>query len=227
MQTYWDFTKKERAAMTREEVQKWLDAELMVKGVAKVVAPKLDEVPKVESPAKITRYRIKAKNTSYWNTYDVSNFVFEKIEDARAFAEMYPQHLEESGGKKYIRPLEEISIEPIECITHADYLSIKSSIDAAEEIKRRNDQLTSAYNKASKEMNDCLKGVWDDWGCCRDEQDEHRSLLNLLADYKKIAGDDAVATKFLLKIRTPEQIKAAHEWFDMPVPEMPDEKAGA
>ena len=39
MSSYWDLSQKERASLTSEQVQYFLDVELMEKGVLKAVSP--------------------------------------------------------------------------------------------------------------------------------------------------------------------------------------------
>jgi len=82
MKTYWDLSEPERAAMTRDDVARYIDAELMLKGVLAVAPLTLvDETP----PALATEpyYRVGDEYT----TLDVA---FRSEADARAFLGLGP-----------------------------------------------------------------------------------------------------------------------------------------
>lgn len=218
MQTYWDFTEQERAEMTREQVQNLLDAELMTKGVLKVVAPKLEEVPSVSVPQTQTFYRIEHKDSRYSYSSDLSTFAFSKSETAARFLNEMPQKVHTHGEITFVEPLENLRIVPVQCLTHADYIKIKAELDAADAVRRRNATLENEYHKASKKMNEVLQGVWDDWANCRETRDQHRALLNTFEEYVRIAGDEAIAVTFLRKAYKDNQIAEAYKWFGKTAP---------
>ena len=48
MKTYWDYSEKERAKLTEEEIKELLDVELMTKGIKKITAPELKVIQEVK-----------------------------------------------------------------------------------------------------------------------------------------------------------------------------------
>lgn len=223
MQTYWDHKEQERAAMTREEVERFLDAELMTKGVLKVAPPILDEVPEVPKAPITTFYRLSREGSSHlWGAYrDLASYAFATIGDAEKFVAMKVQEIKESGGITYVEPLAKLAIGPVECVTTQDYLNIKSANDAAQAIRESNNQAEAKYTEASKKTQECLQGVWQDWAECREAQAAHQKVLDTLEEYKKMAGDEETAVKFLRKAFTNEEITKAFAWFNREVPELP------
>ncbi len=220
MNTYWDHTRKERAAMSREDVELFLDAELMMKGVLKVSPPVLDDVPVVASPITKTFFQVETKKALYYALRDLSAFAFSTAEDAQAFLAMHPSMVQDGAhGTKYAQPAEDMRLKPVEVCTHQEYLNSKTALEAAEAIKNQNDVAERAFNEAAKKMKEVLTGVWNDWGECRETDRRHKQVHDTLAEYTKTAGDNlAMAIEFLRKAFSDGVIRAAFEWIEEEVP---------
>jgi hypothetical protein len=81
MTTYWDLSEQERAALTADDVQKYIDAELMLKGVLKVKPLALEPEPTVPVPS--TKAFVVRFGGKYGRTD--SGVAFDTIESAQAF----------------------------------------------------------------------------------------------------------------------------------------------
>lgn len=59
-------------------------------------------------------------------------------------------------------------------------------------------------------MNEVLRGVWDDWNGCRDEEARLEKIRKTLADYERMTdGNKDMALGFLAKVFDVEDIKTA------------------
>src|SRR5579859_586132 len=110
MKTYWDLSEKERAALSREDVERYIDAELMMKGVLKVTPLMLEPLPSAPEPT-TTYYQV---STGSVYTLDP---LFRTAADAEAFLAMRPcrEGREWCTGAsiKFVDPLREPEIKAV------------------------------------------------------------------------------------------------------------------
>lgn len=216
MITYWDLEPKARAALSESDVQRYLDAELMLKGVLKVEAPTFDEVPEVPTVERSTWYKVTG--------FDA---VFATAELAQRFIDLNPRSTDTKRFGHDWRAQETIEClepsKPLEVVTVAlasetAVESHRATLEKRAAARSANEKKREEYNKAVKLQNEALKGLWDDWHTQRAEAAQHRKLVETFESYVKTAGDRMVATKFLLKVFTAEQIKKAADWHGIEIP---------
>jgi hypothetical protein len=214
--TYWDLEPKARAALSESEVQRYLDAELMLKGVLKVEPPSFDEVPDVAPIARATWYRVPG--------FDA---VFASADLAQRFIDLQPRSTDTKRFGTDWRAQE--TVECIEASKPLDVVTVSLASETAAESHRAtlekraaarasNEKLREEYNKALKLQNEALKGLWDDWHERRAEAVRHQKVIDTYAGYVQTAGDHDVAAKFLLKVFSAEQINDASEWTGVTIP---------
>lgn len=215
--TFWDLTEKERAALSEPDVERFIDAELMTKGVLKVPPFTLE---RVEEVALATR-TVFGISTDHYNRLDVA---FETAERAAEFLKLQPLHLrsEYLPGRsvEYIEPMPPgAQIAPREIATHEAILQSKVALKKAAAAKEENERRQREYEKAVKAQEQVLQGLWDEWHRCRELDTRRRRTLETFEDYKRIAGGDGqVAARFLLKVFSREQIAEAAEWCGVEIP---------
>jgi hypothetical protein len=229
MQTYWDLTNRERSDLDREGVEKFLDAELMAKGVLKVDPPELEPVPKVPELPRKPFVKLEWADPEYSYSKFSVDIVFDTAEQAQAFLDLKPRRLRSRHREQYYTEvLADPSFIVVQACGQQEYLEAKSAIEAAGAVSSRNSSASSKYEKACAEMNKVLQGVWSDWSECRDMAAQHQRVFDTREEYQRIADDDSVAMQFLRKAFGDEQIQEAFAWFEMDAPDFdpPPEAAG-
>lgn len=213
MKTYWDYTEKERADFTSNQIDDLLKFELMHKGVLKPEQPVLHEVEEIEVD-KQTYFQVKFG-------YRALDAVFETAEKAEEFLRLNPFNCDYDykigDGYRYAITPEDVSINPVQLCRYRDIALIKSKLEAIAAAKEANRKATDKYNEDLKITTEACAGVWDDWHLCREKQQQFQQVINTFAEYQKLSdGNDAVARSFLVKAFPEATVCAAAEWFDAP-----------
>lgn len=217
MKTYWDLSDQERAVLTSEDVQRYLDAELMLKGVLKVKPLVLDPVPSVPEPS--TRAFVVRFGGRYGR--QDAGVAFSTLEAAKAFIELKPMSLGsdylESTSVGYTVEVSDPEVAELPIFTEEAKNIVKAELKKAAAIKASNDRRREEHEKAVREQEKALEGLWEDWARCREEDAKLRAVADTFADYKRTAGDDGIASSFLAKVYPATLIKEAAERFGLPV----------
>jgi tetratricopeptide (TPR) repeat protein len=213
LKTYWDLEEKERSALSETDVERYSDAELMLKGCLRVSPPQLDaEGSEPELPTR-TYYRI--------GSFDVA---FESSEQAEAFRKLKPLNRATAyfGGyqitKSQVEPIEGETVT-FQASTSVDLAATKAALDKYAEKRSANKKRSDEYEKAIATQNKALEGLWEDWHRCRDLARRHRKVIDTFEAYVLTAsGDRDVAARFLQKVFSVEQIEEAGAWFEQDIP---------
>ncbi len=191
MQTYWDFTEKERAELTREEVTAMLDAHLMTKGVLKVKPVELVPVP--ERP-QLTRVKM----------FSVNDTVFATIQQAQAFLELQPQRLDydyylSDSSLKYAKMLD-LKIEEIMVCDRTELTNMSSVLKQIKAATEKNEAARRDFEKADEAVQNCLNEVWRDYYAQQATRDKHARVIATWNEYLALSGGDRnMASGFLKK----------------------------
>lgn len=217
MITYWDLEPKTRAALSESDVQRYLDAELMLKGVLKVEPLELEPEPSLPEIAKTTWYKV-----------DGFDLAFATSDEALRFSQLQPRTTDTRHVGDYWRSNKKIevlkspttpgAVLPVLLATEDEVARHRSALDKIGAVEKSNNDKREQHAKAMKLTNEALKGVWDDWHERRAEAAQHRKVVDTFESYVKTAGDREVAAKFLLKVFSPEQVGAAAEWMGVAIP---------
>lgn len=204
METYWDFTEKERSLMSEQDITALLDVELMTQGVTKVIAPTLRVILPVE-----------LATTTF---YEVHGVIFKTAAEAQSFLNLKPMHSDYdyyTAGCQYKYPKAiDGKIEAVELYQHSDLIAIKDILTKNKVAKEFNEKAQTEYEKAAKAQEKVLGGVWDDWYRCKGKAVSFQKILDTKKEYLAMTnGDEALAIEFLKKIYTDEEIVKADEWF--------------
>jgi hypothetical protein len=214
MNRYWDKTQQERAAMTREQVQAYLDVELMEQGVAKVDPPQLQEVVAVDLE-KVVYFQVSYKG-EYGDRTD-TDILFETVEQARQFIELCPlrrdSRYEYGWDHKYAIPMREMAIKKIELPSESAVANMASVLKRNKAAEEANTKARNAYNKAIKAVEEATAGVWHDWEECREKERQAAKIYATLDEYIRLCdGNRETALRFLGKLYDSEQIAEAFAW---------------
>lgn len=216
MKTYWDLSEKERAALTRDDLNRFIDAELMLKGVLKVGDLALEPEPEMPQP-KRAYFRVVVGG----NTTDIA---FETAEQAAAFRALKPLYLRTEYVGSYSNRLSVIdedrdpSIAEILAFTVNEFAQVRATATAAATVKDANTKKKTEHEKAAKVQADALSGMTTDWYECRDKHSSLERIVATFRDYVKTAGDPTLAARFLGKVFSRDEIAEAAEWFGVEIP---------
>lgn len=201
MKTYWDYSDKEKAKLTQEEVKSLLDVELMTKGVKKVEAPVLKEI----KPVKVAK--------DLW--FEVENIYFKTAEQAQSFLALNPMKsaYDYSVGYDYKYSQEfEQTIKQQELFNRQEVLNLKTVLKENTEAKNHNEKAVSDYEKQVKEQDKILNGVWEDWWRCKERAAELQKVIDTKTEYLRMTdNNEELALSFLKKVFTEEDINEALE----------------
>lgn len=216
MERYWDLSKKQRAALTREQVEAFADVELMERGVLKVPPLALEPVPDAPKPT-TTVFLVKQGG---YHTVEVA---FETPEAAQAFVELKPliRSTEWCGSAHVARtsPLGEHAVFAEQVYSDAEWKAHKAAIEQAARARGANENAERERDEALRKQQAELGDMFKDWSACREAERDHRRVVETFRDYERIAdGDRYVAARFLRKVFTIDQIRDAATWFEIEIP---------
>lgn len=216
LRTYWDLSERDRAQLSREDVERYADVELMTKGVLRVEAPTLEPMPTVPDPDREV-FTVSRSGSGK------PDFCFATAEQARAFVDLKPihrtHHYVDGMWIDYLEAETEWKISAERAVSEALATLHRNDFFRAKEVKARNERVTEAYQKAVKDQQEALSSMWNDWHAQQRKARELKRVVDTLESYTATAeGDRSVAFRFLRKVFTDDQIIAAVEWFEFPVP---------
>ncbi len=213
MKTYWDLSEQERADLAADDVQRYVDAELMLKGVLKVIPLALEPVPKVPEP---TTKAFVVRFAGKYGRAD-SGVAFATLEAAQAFVALRPLTLGseylDSTSVQYTVAVGDAEIAEVPIFTEEAKNAVRNELKKAAAIAATNSKRTEEYGNAVREQEKALSGLWEDWTRCREENARLRAVADTFADYTRTAGDEATASKFLAKVYPAEIIAEAAQRF--------------
>lgn len=214
MQLYWDLTEAERAALTRDDVAKFVDAELMTKGVLKPTPLVLLPVPEA-NVSKETFFRIEAPG-SYGSRGAFGDLAFRSEADASAVIAMRPvevSHEYDLGNTQIAKTLRDASISMVSLPTEESAVAARATLKEATAAKAENDRRRAAFDQQSRKVEEALKGLWEDWHACVERDAEMKRVAATFREYIEITrGDHATASAFLAKAFPTSKITDAEKW---------------
>lgn len=209
MKRYWDYSEKERAAFTSEQVESLMAAELMEAGVVRVEQPEMlpTDMPEIQASA---LYTIKCG-------YSSPTYAFRTAEDAsKALSLALALDHDYIGGNYYHKtnPKREMTIEAVAIYDGADLANFRSSAEKMAANKDANDAALKLYQEACKSVDAVVQGVWADWHNCQATRRRYQKIIDTHTEYSGICdGDESKARVFLAKAFPQPDIDAAFDWF--------------
>ncbi len=220
MRTYWDLSEQERAALTEEDMQRFIDAELMTKGVLKVKPLELEPVPTMPPPdAKVFAVRVKQSH-GYGKDLGVA---FTTLDAANKFVELRPMRIDHdwlgsgSGSIEFVAPPTDYEVAEVPIFSESMKDAMRAELKRAAVIRDANERRRTEHATAMRTQEEALRDMWSDWTACREAEAKLRAVAETFADYARTAGDEAVAARFLAKVYPQDLIHEAAERFGFPV----------
>ncbi len=204
MKTYWDNTEIEKMKMTQEEVQIYIDIELMTKGVVKVVKPNFQEIKDVSHFEKVPYYAC-------------AGILFDTLEQVEAFLKLNPKKEEYDyygGGYeyKYAGPVDTgFRLESL--FKRSDILDNAIVFKANKTAKEFNESEKKRYEKELATMDDTLSPVWNDWNQMQSKKYKCECINRTYLEYLKMtSNDEDMAKNFLSKVYSTSEIELSQEF---------------
>lgn len=217
MNRYWDMSERDRAALTTDQVEAMMVVELMEKGVIKVEAPTLREIP--ELPLKHRTVFIVENGNGRYGSREDCGFCWDTIEQAQAFVATMPSKIDSDyqvgSHLQFAKPTRNLAIKQIEICDEQEILNHKAKLSKIEKDKEFNREAMSAHEKALTAQREAGKDVWEDYYRCGELSRKYAKIAAVMKDYVTTCnGDVSMASKFLGKAFSASDISAAAEWLD-------------
>lgn len=193
---YWDFTEKERAELTEQEVERLLDFELMQNGILRVEPLVLQEIEPVDVPHQ-QFYCVKSEGL-----YTETNIAFARPEDAKAFLALKPVFVSNDYETRtgIAEPIVNPSFTEKLLATRDTVNAIHHRLKSNAAKVQANERASAEWKKQSAEMEKACRGVWDDWQECREKKRHAEKIAKTKAEYLRLTnGDELMANAFLKK----------------------------
>lgn len=204
--SYWDYSDRERAGFTEDEVNRMLDAELMYNGVLKPSPPP----PKRD----IKDLSLPVKSYAHVTLNHHAEVAFETMEQAQAFLALKPfivdrewqvdRHFAKRPTQSDVK-FSDFTDEASIALAKAELMKIKAEKDA---IEKAHADFQSDMVKVSKVHN----GVWEDWREQRSKLEKMQKVQRTFNEYVLMAKNKQTAIAFLLKVFTAEIIRESALW---------------
>jgi len=225
MKTYWDLSEKERAVLSREDVEAFGDAELMTKGVLSVAPPTLEPEPEVAALPKAVYFRVRRKTEYGMQAIDI---MFRDTADVKIFLGLAPLiatevRLNDDWGQRMI-VASDLREEDIvgEMLPHEHTVAaVRADLEKQSAIRLANERRQKEYDEALTKQREALAGMFEDWTRCQELGQKHRKVASTFEAYTETAGGERdTAFRFLRKVFSDAEIVDASEWcgFKAPAP---------
>jgi hypothetical protein len=215
MKTYWDLSGPEKAALSYEDVNRFVDVELMRVGCLRAPAePALLPVP--TRPKGKVGYAIESGSRYSRRNSDI---VFKDRAQADiAAACAVATSLDYSLGVlvEVDGPNKVVEVEYLTAPMAAEHRRVLEQIKGAE---AENENVRAEYLKAVKAQDAALAGMWSDWNEARETDRRCKRVSSTFDEYMRLAdGSVVIAASFLSKVYTRENVREASEWLDRVIP---------
>lgn len=214
MESYWDLTEQERAALTSEQVEAFIDVILMEEGVVRPKPPTLLDETIEAVPTGVYYEVLHAGDYRDEST----NFVFTTKEQANAFIELQPYRKENNysfgSDNFYAKSVSGWKVVAVDLMSEQAFNDAKEMLARTNKNRDVNHKAKTEYDKANKVVDNTLADLWKDYRACQAKQFKHQLVLDTLNEYKKLCGDDSeMAHTFLAKAYGSDEIQEMLEWF--------------
>ena len=207
MSDYWDLTERQRALL--DDLGPFEDYELMAAGLRRVgPAPDLRPVPAAPELPTFDVYVVRAGYTALG--------AFLTLEDAQACVRLRPRVLEENYGtaRKWLAVERDVTIDIVQACDHDAKKRAEKDDKLRADVLAANERAEKDHRDALDKQESVLEEMRDDWAVQRAHERDAQRVAETWAEYRRLAGDDAVAHTFLLKAFTDSQVRFAEEWLE-------------
>jgi len=213
VRSYWDLGERERAALTRNDVDALLPAERMALGL-RPLAPVPPEPVKPPCPERAWYAIDGGYGCLGFDTLDAAVAVI------RSGAVQIGRDYSSRIDVEHARPLTEASIKIVKAPTRADAEACGAGLARYQAEREAYDKARRAHEEAAKAETAALADVWEDWARCCARGACYRAIEATWREYLSLCeGNAGLASAFLARAYSSEAIATAAEWFGLEIPE--------
>ncbi len=203
--TYWDVPEGQRHSLTDEDLEQFCKVELAEAGYVYPKPPKVlpENAPTIETT---TFYQ------PMLDRYNRLNIAFATMEGAAAFLKLQAVEVADDyrTDTRHSKPIAGMSIEPVELPTETQLDSVKQALAEAKGNKEANRKAREEHDKDVRACDDLIESVRENFRNRVAHEDQLQRVRDTFAEFLEIAGGDAlIATRFLLKQRSQENVAEA------------------
>lgn len=216
MKLFSELSTFEKAGLTSEEIDKYVEVELMVRGVALPEKPNLEVIPVAPEFDKKALWFVVAR-ADYGCCCEIG---FDSPEDAQALmAQLQRPCFTEgqvyvSSGKspEYHKRVNEVHVEVRHLYSQSDAEILSKYVRSSAEAEDRNKAALKAHSESMVEADEIRSEIMGEVRAARATGHRYREILATYSKYKDLAGDDETAMRFLLNQFSLEDVTLAQEW---------------
>lgn len=215
MKTIDQMTQPEVAAMSEEDLEKYIDLELMSVGVLRPREPVLQPLPDVVVKCKDYWTIQINKGGDYGNALDL-DIAFETDTEAKEFLDLCPYILKTEWGlgegQKFVIKITPGDAKVFSCsFPERDELLKKGQqLAKLKEVRDANAREEREYQKALDQVKKVAEDVYRSWNVARDRKRFMDRLIETFSKYVEMSeGNAAIAEAFLSKAFKAEEIEEA------------------
>lgn len=225
---YWDLSNKERAALKREDVEKYIAYELMSRGISRLPEPIYeDEGPEIELPEPCVIYSVSFgyETVGYFETMEEAQIIqaaLAKVTTGKVSSvSVYDYRSSRENPKFFEAHSSALKIEEHSVFRESELTLIREALKVQAIVVAANDEKRTIYKKSISDTDTCLTSMWDDWG---EKVEMNVSYAHTAATWEEFLGmcdgNRLMAMKFMLKGDRDHDLHDVWEWLDWDVVEL-------
>lgn len=201
LKTFDDLSDSEKLQLTDEQIEHYVDVELMSKGLVRPTAPTLKDVPDADRPEGELMFVVQADDSDFC--------AFESIDDARTMIELSCLKVDydwlgsgsygSSDKLEYVGDAIKFSIVERSLSTKVDADRARKALKGRAAVIKQNADVQDEYNEASSEVRSARESIDEDICQLQTSERTYSRLLDRFDHFVGLAGDHAIALKFMLE----------------------------
>jgi len=220
MPTTYDFTAlslREKAALTPDQIRKdFLAFRLMERGIAPIVPPLPVPVPDQPIYEMVTVYELLLDGSD-------TGVAFEDPEAIEKIMALRPIKIGSDWTLSYHHKMGHLkgvlearrttaTVQGVPVVPAKDWKALTEWGAEAKKAVEKNEEAEKQHRNETEAIQDILDELMDDWRKAVQTVGRFRGILETKANYERMAGDPAVARKFLLNTFPEHEVNAAEEF---------------
>ena len=197
---YSDLSEQERAALSQDEIERFIKIELMEEGIKEIEKPE---------PFGLQEPKLAKKKF-----YGVSGDLFTTPGNAEKYIQLRPSikdyDYDVGSAFSYAEPRDALNIEVVELFDKSEVRERADELHTYSREKARWDARMSKYELYLYQRNKIANKITEDWLACMTRAEEDAEVRRAFTEYLDLAnGDSEVAMKFLEKTYGSDKVSRA------------------
>lgn len=196
LKRYKEYSNKEMAAMSQEDIEKLIDIECMVNGVTPLtVEPVNIEVPEIPEPD-VQVYCINA-DKMFFTDFEEAKAIADLINRSKSIVDTNYDYLAGYNKRYIIKNRNVAVVETEHYYSKEEYDQLKDTMISAEKTKEKNKSIMDEYKNLTSEYRDLRESVINAYNNALYERACYQNAKNVYLKYLSISnGDKGVANEY-------------------------------